>query len=62
MQQVIGSYQVPPCCPSTSHLPPEIGELCSKLCNLDPSKRLKSQQALEVVRQMALKSIGPRSQ
>ena len=58
MQKILGSYEVPPQGPSTSHLPPEIGELCSKLCNLDPSKRLKSQEALEVVRQMALKSIA----
>jgi serine/threonine protein kinase len=53
MQQILGSFNVPPRGPKTSHLPPSIGELCSKLVRLDPSKRLRSQQALEEVKQMA---------
>ena len=56
MQKVLGSFQVPPESPSTCHLPPELGELCSKLCHLDPSRRLKSQEALQTVRQIAIKA------
>jgi serine/threonine protein kinase len=53
MQQVLGSYEVPPCGPSTSHLPSEIGCLCSKLCALDPAERLKSHQVFDAVQRIA---------
>lgn len=52
MQQVLGSYEVPPQGPSTSHLPSEIGNLCSKLCALDPSRRPKSHQVFEAVQEI----------
>ena len=49
---VLGSYQVPPCGPNTSHLPPEVGNLCALLCDLHPSKRPKSNEALDSIRQI----------
>lgn len=50
MQKVLGSYEVPPLGPSTSHLLPPIRDLCAQLCALDPTKRLDSHQVFEAVK------------
>ena len=49
MQKVLGSYEVPPQGPSTSHLPSDFDNLCSSMCALDPSKRPKSLEVYESV-------------
>lgn len=49
MAKVIGSFGVPPEGPSVSHLSQPYRDLCSNLCELDPTKRLKSQEALEII-------------
>ena len=54
MQKVLGSYGVPPQGPTTSHLPPEIENICNKLCHLNPDRRPGSLQVLEIVKQITL--------
>ena len=53
MVKVLGSYDTPPVGPETGHLPHAIGELCSKLTNLDPAKRPTSTAVLESVKELA---------
>ncbi len=47
------TYEFPPEGPDISHLLQPFQDLCCKLCDLNPSKRLNSQQALKVVAQIA---------
>ena len=53
MLKVLGSYNSPPQGPNTSHLPPMVQDLCTKLTNLEPSKRPKSNDVLEMVSELA---------
>lgn len=53
MLKVLGSYQVPPQGPIITHLPQSIGDLCSKLCDLDPSKRPNSKEIFDEIKKMA---------
>lgn len=49
MLKVLGSYNTPPEGPSTVHLHPSVQDLCSSLCNLDPSKRPSSEDVLKMI-------------
>lgn len=49
MQKILGTYEVPPQGPETTHLPREIATLCSSMCDLNPLKRPDSKKVLEEV-------------
>ena len=57
MLKVLGSYNTPPQGPNTSHLPPMVQDLCTKLTNLEPSKRPKSSDVLEMVSELAMQDL-----
>ena len=52
MLKVLGSYGTPPQSPCISHLPPPIQDLCSKLCDLEASKRPHSGEVLLAIQKM----------
>lgn len=54
MLKVLGSYEVPPRGPNIGHLPPDIGNFCAKLCDLNPNRRPNSKEVLDMVEELAV--------
>lgn len=52
MVKVVGSYDTPPEMPDTSHLCHPFGGFCSKLCQIEPSKRPNIQEVLRMVKDL----------
>ncbi len=54
MQKVLGSYNIPPQGPKTTHLSEVYADLCSQMCNLAASVRPTSHDVLLAVEQMSI--------
>jgi hypothetical protein len=65
MLKVLGSYNIPPQRPNTSHLPSMLQDLCTKLTILEPNEHPKSSDILEMVSELARstshKEVWPRT-
>lgn len=53
MMRVLGSFNSPPQPPSTDHLSPMFSDVCSKMCTLDATSRLTSEQVLFAIQQIS---------
>ena len=53
MMRVLGSFNNPPRVPSTTHLTPMFGDICSKMCTLEAMSRPNSKEVLVAVKQIS---------
>lgn len=55
MLKVLGSYNTPPQQPCTSHLMEVYSDLCSRMCNLEPTLRPSSTEVLKTLKKISSK-------